>query len=459
MKHIFYYLTEDSRNKKEKNEIEYLSSIGKVIVVTRGYSSKNLHNYKIKYLNLPPQSGVISLLCTFWTKLCYLLCRTSNSLTDKGFPSRNVYTGNKIIRWVVNSLWPAKYSCLFRWLLPKYETLYFAPFSVCLFFFRKKKKTKGCLTRIIVHDALVIRITKFTLLILHARKNGIFTIANVKSWDNPYYSQFITGANAYLTWSESMWSDVERIHQIRAARHHSWGPRPFYNFACSVHQSEAKFNQDPSCLMIGYAAAFCDVLMAEQEVKIIRGLAADLQSIKPEATILFRPYPTVPLEVYGPLQKLSNIEIIDINGPTLDRYGDGRETIRFGSDEERIKYLSRCHVFLSIATSFTFEAAIFGLPIIQYFIPKHNRYTEDETVFFDRLDISDHIINYYVPYLTIAKNTCELMDILLSLEKDPSLRRPPTKMMSIVGFPSKLDEWNSGSANLLKNIDGAGLDF
>lgn len=36
MSYVFYYLTEDSGNLKERNEVSYLRSIGRVVVVTRG---------------------------------------------------------------------------------------------------------------------------------------------------------------------------------------------------------------------------------------------------------------------------------------------------------------------------------------------------------------------------------------------------------------------------------------
>jgi hypothetical protein len=239
-----------------------------------------------------------------------------------------------------------------------------------------------------------------------------------------------------------MWRDVQRFHSPDTTAYHIWGPRPFYNFASAVQRSGLSPDSSAGPLVLGYAAAFCDSLMAAHEVEVVASLAEDLLVSGVDAKILFRPYPIVMMSSYEPLLRYPNIEIVDIQGLSTDRYGDGREIIRFGSDEERIQYLSRCHCFLSIATSFTFEAALFGLPVLQYFVPKASRKTKSESILFERLDISDHILNYFIPYLPVAKNSAEMVGLIRAFKTTPVLRQPPLEMMSVVGFPSKLDSWN-----------------
>jgi hypothetical protein len=450
---IFYYLTEDPENLKERNEVAYLSSIGRVVVVTRSGSSKrHYEGNHIKSLHLPGQSRAVVAAYSLWTKICYLLCRPLNSLTNIGFPVRNVYTGNALVRWLINRLWPAKYSKTINRLLPTYESLYFAPFKFVRLFVRDKHRPSKRFQRIIVHDSLILRLTRFTPFILSARREGLFTLANVRSWDNPFYAQFTDSADGYLTWSPSMWLDVQRFHQLKTTAHHSWGPRPFYNFACAVQRSHCKPNIAPGTIVIGYAAAFCDTLMAAHEVEVVAGLAQRLHDSGVDARILFRPYPIVPMSSYEPLRRYRNIEIVDIEGPPADRYGDGREMIRFGSDEERIQYLSRCHCFLSMATSFTFEAALFGLPVFQYFVPQGQRHTEHEAKFFERLDISDHILNYFLPYLPVANDCARLIQLITALMRDPAFRSPPLKLMEVMGFPSGQATWDDGSEQFLENM-------
>lgn len=452
MPFIFYYLTEDSGNLKERNEVNYLRSIGRVVVVTRDASSAVHPAHDVKHLNLPSQSRTAVSAYFLWTKICYLLCRPSNSLTDKGFPVRNVYTGHALVRWLINTLWPAKYWRLINSLLPAFETLYFAPFRVARLFVRDKRRSASRFRRIVVHDALILRLTRFTPFILTARRSGICTLANVRSWDNPYYSQFAKSANGFLTWSQSMWSDVQHFHHVGSAAHHTWGPRPFYDFVYAVQRANCRPNTAPGATVIGYAAAFCHTLMAAHEVEVIARIAANLLASGVNTKILFRPYPTMPRSIYEPLAGYPNVEIVDIKGPPSDRYGDGREIIRFGSDEERIQYLSHCHCFLSIATSFTFEAALFGLPVIQYFVPKEERGTAHEAAFFAQLDISDHILNYFLPYLPLATDTASLVSFIKAFETDPALREPPQKMLAVMGFPPGKAAWDDGSDRLVANM-------
>jgi hypothetical protein len=280
----------------------------------------------------------------------------------------------------------------------------------------------------------------------------MLTFANVKSWDNPYYSQLTNRADGYLTWSESMWGDIKRFHQVGDATHHVWGPRPFCNFFGAVKYSSKFPNAKSGTVIIGYAAAFCDTLMAASEVKVLARIADGLKKSGVDAKILFRPYPTMHESTYSLLHKYSNIQVVDIAGPAMDRYRDGREIIRFGSDEERIQYLSQCHLFLSIATSFTFEAALFGMPVIQYMMPKNERLTDDEVAFFGRLDISDHILNYFIPYLPVISDIGALVDYIKLFMISPSMRQPPFEMLDIVGFMSEQRMWSDSSKRFIKDM-------
>ncbi len=453
MTFLFYYLTEDPVNPKERNEIDYLSLIGRVVVVTRGNIPSNNIGGRIKSLKLPRQSKFIVKSYFLWTKICYLLCRPSSSLTDRNFPLRNIYTGNKLIRSLVNFLWKFKYSNFLNRALPNYEALYFSLFQFTRIFSSNRLRSNGRYKRIIVHDALILRITAFTHFILAARDNNIPTIASIKSWDNPYYTQFSRDASGYLTWSESMWHDVQQLHQVKIGAHHSWGPRSFYNFSSAVSNSKYEKNKRPNQLMVGYAAAFCDELMAQYEVKVIAGIAEALSAINPKIQILFRPYPIIPFSVYRSLLQQSNVKIIDIEGSSLDRYGDGREIIRFGSNIERIAYMSQCDCFLSIATSFTFEAAIYGMPIIQYFVPRNDRKSLHEINFFERLDISDHVLNYFLKYLPTANSPMELASMVLTSASDPSALKGQMDMMVDMGFPPDWSEWNKNSKSFLSNLE------
>jgi hypothetical protein len=107
---------------------------------------------------------------------------------------------------------------------------------------------------------------------------------------------------------------------------------------------------------------------------------------------------------------------------------------------------------LSIATSFTFEAAIFGSPIFQYYIPRNKRRTEHESAIFDRVDISDHILNYFLPYLRVANDSMELAGLINSFQTNTSLRPSPIELLNMMGFPPAQKSWDGMARQLIEEM-------
>lgn len=449
---IFYFLTADLRNIKERNEIEYLRSIGRVVLISRQGLRERISG--VKCLLLPPLASRGVMVYALWAKLCYLLCRIAASSSDMEFPSRNVYTGNGLVRAVVNQLWKIK---RLRWVnrwLPTYDQIYFAPFRLAAFVWGKKLRARTQRARrVLVHDSLVLRLTGFAGLIAVARRSGLQTIANVKSWDNPFYSQFASGADAYLVWSRSMWADVKAAHALPDRPVHVWGARPFFNFSHTLARSDRAQRAHDDSFIIGYAAAFCDTLMLEHELAVLGKIAAELQTRLPNARILVRPYPTLPLSEYAPLARYPNIALNEIQGEVTDRYNDGRELIRFGSDEERIDYLARCHCFLSMATSFTIEAAMFGLPVVHFYIPPQQCAGHSEFTFFQRIAISDHLLVYFNQELLMA-NTYETLveQIATACTRQSPARQRAQASIRRIGIPEDQAGWHRPAATLVSDI-------
>src|SRR5687768_16951927 len=103
---VIYFLTESVDSEKEKNEIEYLRQIGRLVLVSAGTSSKKTEG--IKRINLAYPSPLVMRCYVLWSKICFLLGAIGNTSSDKYFTVRNVYTGNKIVRSIVNILWKIK---------------------------------------------------------------------------------------------------------------------------------------------------------------------------------------------------------------------------------------------------------------------------------------------------------------------------------------------------------------
>jgi hypothetical protein len=455
---IFYFLTADLRNIKERNEIEYLRSIGRVVLVSRQGVRERIAG--VKCLSLAPLGSRMVMAYLLWTKLCYLLCRIAASSSDMEFPSRNVYSGNRLVRAVVNQLWKIKrLSWVNRW-LPSYDRIYFAPFRLAAFLTGRKLRPRSRRARrVVVHESLLLRLTGLAGLIAIARRSGIQTIANVKSWDNPFYSQFASGADAYLVWSRSMWADVKATHGLPDRPVHVWGARPFFNFSHTLARAARAQPAGDGSFVIGYAAAFCDTLMLEHELAVLGKIATELRKRLPNAKILVRPYPILPLSEYAPLARHPNIELNEIQGEVTDRYNDGRELIRFGSDEERIQYLARCHCFLSMATSFTIEAAMFGLPVVHFYIRPEQCAAGSEFTFFQRIAISDHLLVYFNQELLMANDYATLVEQIAAAcnEQSPAWRRAQASIRRI-GIPEELSGWRRTAATLASDIQPGALN-
>lgn len=448
---VFYFLTHDLRNKKERNEIEYLSSVGRVVLVS--CSGKRESIAGAKHLSLGVLTPRATRLYLLWTRICYLVARIARSSTDLEFPARNIYTGTRLVRAIVNSFWKFKrLPWVNRW-LPTYDQVYFAPFRLAALFGRKPRGRSGRYRRVLVHDALLLRLEGMAAFIARARRGGVQTIANIKSWDNPFYSQFARSADAFFVWSRGMWGDVQSTHGLADRPVHVWGARPFFNFSQALASTQFRAQKDGDGITIGYAAAFCDGQMVAHEVAVVRRIALEMQQRLPQAKLLVRPYPILPLAAYETLAALSNVEILDIKGELTDRFGDGREFIRFGSDEERLDYLSRCDCFLSLATSFTIEAAMCGLPVVHFFMRPEECTSREELAVFQRIAISDHLDVYFNRELLAAHGYEELCRQLQAACSGPSMaRQRAATTIRKIGIPEDFAGWQRSAATLVSDI-------
>lgn len=453
---VIYFLTENVHVEKERNELEYLRKLGRVVLVSTGFSQKRSPG--IRYLNLKPQSRLLLRGCILWSKACYFFCKIAKTKSDQEFTVRNVYSGNTLIRSLVNLAWKIKVLRPVNSLLPTYDALYFFPFILFQKIF-EKKKSEGNFKRLVVHDSLALRLNKFPGFVAFARANNIPTIGNIKSWDNPFYSQLSIGVDGYLVWSESMWRDVQAVHGLSEKFIHVWGARPFYQF----HQGLKKFKSEHTALksdaiegplVIGYAAAFCDELMGRHEINVLKVIAAQLEKNIPTATLLIRPYPIIPLSFYSELGQFKNVKLVEIGGE-VTKYDDGKKQYehRIGSDLERFEYLSMCNCFLSIATSFTIEAAMFGLPIVHFYLGPKDRNSESEMEFFKRIEISDHLIEYFNNELVFSSNYEELIANLKLVESGKGDQsKSPDNLLKRIGVPFWSEEWKLPPPSLKKDF-------
>jgi hypothetical protein len=127
------------------------------------------------------------------------------------------------------------------------------------------------------------------------------------------------------------------------------------------------------------------------------------------------------------------VDICEIFSDPVDRYGDGREIIRFGSPEERHSFLESCSIFLSLGTTFTLEALVHGLDVLHLYIPPQSRSTSEEFSIFQRVEITcDHFFDYFTSKIEFI----------------------PTKEI----FYKRVAELNNFICNQSQGLDRVGLD-
>jgi hypothetical protein len=187
-----------------------------------------------------------------------------------------------------------------------------------------------------------------------------------------------------------MIEDLEYVHGSINKKYFKWGGRYYKSF---VGESSKKTLLD-NPIFIGYAASFSDSNMAAQEVKLVEALSREIERANHTSKILYRPYPTLAKDIYFPLLKNKNVEIYEIEGEKKDRFGDKSEMFNFGSNDEKINYISKCKFMMTIGTSFAIEAAIMNKPIIPFILAKDNRYQDFEKEIFKIVDINQHLSRY-----------------------------------------------------------------
>ncbi len=378
---VIYYLTWDINNTNELSNIEYLKKIGKVVLVTISTQPKN--KYHLKQITITKQHIWNLWFLKVWMKIAYILSKSANTSTDLKFNER-ISVNNQILKSFIWLIWKFKTKIVNNF-LPSYEDVALIPF-----FIKKTKKKEIKKERIIVHNALIIHMRELIYFYKYTKKLGLRHIAYIKSWDNPYYSQFCTKSDLYLVWSDLMIEDLEFVHGDINKKYLRWGGRYYKSF---VEESTKKNTLD-NPIYIGYAASFSDYYMAKQEVKLVEALSREINRANSTSKILYRPYPTLAMEIYLPLLHNKNVEVYEIKGEKNDRFGDKSEMFNFGSNEEKINYISNCKFLLTIGTSFAIEAAIMNKPIIPFILAKNNRFEDFENEIFKIFDINQHLSRY-----------------------------------------------------------------
>jgi len=394
------YCTIDRDSPIDQFEIDRLKNHFNVTVITPasirpaqvGDAAQTLPHGKLFYAGM-----------RLWIKVCTLLAALPVSNIAQRFSERNVYQKSRLLTHFINAIWKLKLRPSINTRLPNFARLaYLYPFGK----HRAQQVIDACKPDLVLYNSLVVTAYPFIGLLKQCKAQKIQRVANVRSWDNPYYLQFDSTADRYLVWSEFMArtiSDSQHSLKLDAV---SWGPNILKNF----YDPSTAYSRDKGApdgaINIGYAAAFGETTAALAEFRLISKIANFLNSHGVRCNVLYRPYPTVATEAFLVHKESEHVSLRGIDATIVDRYGDGRELIRFGTPLEKKNFLDCCDLFLSLGTTFTLEAIIHGAPVIHYFLPAEKRQSADEHLIFNRVEITcDHFDSYFahcVQYITTA---------------------------------------------------------
>jgi hypothetical protein len=450
-----HYVTDDCHNVRDFAEIDALRVVGSVDIVT---TNPRAQRTGLSALILP-KNCVPEVVRRIWPRLCFLLAQVPASTINQKFPQRNIYSSPLLGRALMPIWWQIKMSRLGAFLLPTYTSLYYLPSRILAAMrFRQVVYRELPKADVVVYDATLARMPKFACYLHHQRRAGAFMVANVKSWDNPFTASLDTSADCYLVWSESMWQDITRTHGKLNARHVAWGALPFDTFKrAAAHRPwvpPRASKERP--FTIGYASAYPCAPMDAHEETVVAEFMTRIRKIMPDTRLLWRPYPTKP-GFTTPLPQAAGIELSHIEGTSVDRYGDGSESITFSTDAQKIDYLAQCDCFLSIGTSFTLEAAIAGTPIFQFNLDRPLRKTEAEKSLFGWIDISDHLQAYYITHLPVHRDYDALVEAVCKL-KNRQLQPEPgaNALLKSLGIHTQMSADERGRALARQSLDGQG---
>lgn len=424
------YCTIDRDSPIDQFEIDRLKNFFDVTVITpdgtgqthAGAPLQTLRHGKMFYAGM-----------RLWVKACTLLAALPVSNIARRFSERNVYQKSRLLTHFVNAIWKMKLTPSINARLPNFATLaYLYPFGKS----GAKQVIAACKPDLVVYNSLVVTAYPFIALLKECQAQQIQRVANVRSWDNPYYLQFDSTADRYLVWSAFM------AHTISASQHGltldavAWGPNILKNF----YEPSSRYSRTngAGALTIGYAAAFGETTAGLAEFRLIGKIANFLNSNGVRCKILYRPYPTVATELFLAHQEGDAVELCGIDANIVDRYGDGRELIRFGTPQEKKRFLDSCDLFLSLGTTFTLEAIIHGAPVIHYFLPAEKRQSADEHLIFNRVEITcDHFDSYFahcVEYITTAA------ELIASIHKMRSSASDHEELLSRIGLAALVSD-------------------
>jgi len=391
---MLYFLTNDINNPRVEKVITSLDKFYKdKLVILNNKNHKGVNNFNRKLISISSRNTNKRKYFIF--KLTFLISRIALSKNDQNFPERNVYSLTSF-SFIINFLWKIK--IFINDFLPTYNTTLFS-----LLKSSKISSDQVLFTQkdTFFVDSLLFRnhelINEIKWLSLNSK-----LISVVVSFDNPCYSQILYRCSNMLVWSNTMKDSLLRFHPfINPISIIETGSLLFNTGAVKNIRQLFKISDDKN---VAYGCMFCDEYMLKYELSLILYLSKILH--QQGYNLYVRPYPSLDIEFYSSLFNIPNIKLIrSTNKVIIRENNDG-----FLYDEllsSQIDFLSNCSWFFSLGTSFTIEAAICDMKILQINLNVNKKWWNEIQT---RINLSDHIEIYYNGLFKFDE-TCNLINL------------------------------------------------
>lgn len=396
------FISNDLANKRELFLISKIFPESKPIILTT--SSYNIDEYKVISKN---KSKIFTSFFIFWSKFSFLLSHPTSARTNAHYIKRAPYITNYFVRSFLDIFF--KFKRTFPNLFLDFNKVLLIPF--CYLYFLKFLRPK--FKRRVFFDPISVKnpdLWKFIIYFyFHPRYK---LIGLVRSWDNPFYAQFFSFADEYYFWSTSMFDDFKKVHR-KKVKYKIIGPALFNSFQEICNGISLPLNQKKT-INIGYACAFPEPRLAEVEIRLLEYFIHPITKSNINFKVNLRGYPNLTKDFYKKIiSNEKHVIVSDFETNPVDRYSDSHERISLDSDAYKLEFLKNQDFFLSLATSFTIEAALANSRIIH--IPGAKLTNKEFCKYKDILDYistADHITKYFNNSLMLLKHPSELKELL-----------------------------------------------
>lgn len=182
-------------------------------------------------------------------------------------------------------------------------------------------------------------------------------ITIVESWDHPYKFPIGYVSDKVYVWNEALkmdWQAYQGDFKIE------FGYQAKFDYLIGIHKNKDETKKLNNFMYPFSTSSHSDILLYNDEFRFVEQLARVL-SIKGK-TLFIKPKPSTPFGELDYFQKFPGIKIL-----SYQKSIDGANySLSESYNKNRIKEMNKVDIILSRGTTFVFDAAIYGKPVVLF---------------------------------------------------------------------------------------------